>query len=105
MIENYRRYQRYSICSQAILIRRDGESPQRLTVQVITISQGGMGFYCSVPLEKAIPVSVELMCDLPEGLDVFEGRIASICPQDKDYFTGIAFSSEISYERFVGLIS
>jgi hypothetical protein len=105
MTENYRKYQRYSICAKAVLIRQGGISHERLTVQVNTISQGGMGFYTSVLLEKAAPVSVELVVDTPGGRDVFEGRIASICPQGNDYFTGIAFNKDISYDRFVGLIS
>lgn len=104
MTENYRRYKRYSICAKAVLTRKGEVSPERLTVQVNTISQGGMGFYTSVFLEKATPVSVELVVDSPGGQDVFEGRIASVCPQGNDYFTGIAFSSDISYDRFVGLI-
>ncbi len=104
MTENYRRYKRYSICAKAVLTRQGDGSPERLTVQVNTISQGGMGFYTNVRLEKATPVSVELVLDPPGGQDVFEGRIASICPQGNDYFTGVAFTSDISYDHFVGLI-
>ena len=101
---NYRKYKRYSICAKAVLIRQGGVSPERLTVQVNTISQGGMGFYTSVFLEKATAVSVELVVDSAGGPDVFEGRIASVSSQGNDYFTGIAFNNDISYDRFVGLI-
>jgi hypothetical protein len=104
MIKNYRRYQRYSICVRAVITRRDEGSPERLTAQVNTISQGGMGFYTSVLLEKATPVSVELMFDSPEGPDILEGKIASVCSQGNDYFTGIAFDTDISHDRFVELI-
>ncbi len=101
---NYRKYKRYSICAKAVLTKQGEESPERLTVQVNTISQGGMGFYTTVLLEKATPVSVELMVESPAGPNVLEGRIASICSQGDDYFTGIAFNNDISYDRFVGLI-
>ena len=104
MSRNYRKYQRYSICAKAVLIRRGGVSPERLTVQVNTISQGGMGFYTSEFLEKATPVSIELVVDSPGGPDVLEGRIASVSTQGNDYFTGIAFNNDISYERFIGLV-
>lgn len=104
MFENYRRYPRYSICTKAVLKRLIGGSPEKLTIWVNTISQGGMGFYTEVFLEKATPVSVELMVDSPEGSDVFEGRIASVSSQGKDYFTGIAFNEDISYDRFVGIV-
>lgn len=104
MIKNYRRYQRYSICAKAVLIRLIDGSPEKLTVRVNTISQGGMGFYSDIFLEKATPVSVELMVDSPEGPDILEGRIASVSSQGNDYFTGIAFNKDISYDRFVGII-
>jgi hypothetical protein len=87
-----------------VLITQGTSSPERLTVQVNTISQGGMGFYTSVFLEKATPVSVELVVESPGRSDVFQGRIASVSSQGNDYFTGIAFNTDISYDRFVGLI-
>jgi hypothetical protein len=104
VIKNYRRYQRYSICAKAVLIRLIDGSPEKLTVRVNTISQGGMGFYSDIFLEKATPVSVELMVDSPEGPDILEGIIASVSSQGNDYFTGIAFNKDISYDRFVGII-
>ena len=104
MFENYRRHQRYSICATAVLKRLIDGSPEELTITVNTISQGGMGFYTDVFLEKPTPVSVELMVESPEGPDVFEGRIASVSLQEKDYFTGIAFNEDISYDRFVGIV-
>jgi hypothetical protein len=100
MHENYRRYQRYSVSARALLTRRDTGSPERLTTQVITISQGGMGFYASTPLEKTTPVSIELLIGNP-GLEILDGKIASICSQGDNYFIGIAFDREIPYERFV----
>ena len=104
MHENFRRYQRYSIFAKATITRRDEESPERLAAQVITISQGGMGFYTDVLLEKATPVSVQLLLDTPEGMNVLDGRIASVQSQGDNYFTGIAFDREISYDRFVEFI-
>jgi len=104
VFENYRRYPRYSVCAKAVLRRLIDGSPEKLTVLVNTISQGGMGFYTDVFLEKATPVSIELMVDSPGGPDVFEGRIASVSPQGKDYFTGIAFNEDISYDSFVGIV-
>jgi len=104
MHENYRKYQRYSIFARATITRRDEESPERLAAQVITISQGGMGFYTDVLFEKATPVSVKLLIDAPEGMDVLEGKIASVNSQGDNYFTGIAFDREISYDRFVEFI-
>lgn len=103
MDSNYRKYQRYSICAKAVLTRQGELSPERLTVQVNTISQGGMGFYTGASLEISTLVSVELMVNSPGGPAVFKGRIASVCPQENDYFTGIAFDSDISYDHFVGL--
>ncbi len=104
MFENYRRYPRYSICAKAMLKRLIEGSPEKLIVWVNTISQGGMGFYTDVFLEKATPVSIELMIGTPEMTDVFEGRIASVSSQGKDYFTGIAFNKDISYERFADIV-
>ncbi len=103
VFENYRKYPRYSICAKAVLKRLIDGSPEKLIVTVNTISQGGMGFYTDVLLEKATLVSIELMVS-PERPDVFEGRIASVSPQGKDYFTGIAFTEDISYDSFVGIV-
>ena len=104
MYENYRRYQRYSVSASALLTRRDTHSPERLTTQVTTISQGGMGFYASTPLAKTTPVSIELLIGNP-GLEILDGKIASICSQGDNYFIGIAFDREIPYERFVEIFS
>jgi len=103
MYENYRRYQRYSVSAKALLTRRDTGSPERLTTQVITISQGGMGFYASAPLAKTTPVSIELMIGNP-GMGILDGKIASISSQGDNYFIGIAFDREIPYERFVEIV-
>ncbi len=107
MFENFRRYPRYSVCAVAIIKRRDAGSPEELDTRVTTISQGGMGFYSSVPMEKATPVLVELLFHAPEGItrkDVLEGKIASISAQGKDYYVGIAFDREISHDRFAEII-
>ncbi len=104
VFENYRRYPRYSICAKAVLKKLTEGPTEKLTVWVNTISQGGMGFYTDVLLEKATPVSIELVVDVSGGTDVFEGRIASVSSQGKDYFTGIAFKNDISYERFVDMV-
>ncbi|MFI5296347.1 MAG: PilZ domain-containing protein [Thermodesulfovibrionales bacterium] len=104
MIKKYRRFKRYSICAKAVLVRLIDGSPEKLTVRVNTISQGGMGFYTDVFLEKATAVSVELMVDSPGGPDIFEGSIASISSQGNDYFTGIAFNKNITYDRFIGIV-
>lgn len=87
-----------------MLVRLIDGSPEKLNVRVNTISQGGMGFYTDVFLEKATAVSVELMVDSPEGPDIFEGTIASVSSQGNDYFTGIAFNKNISYDRFIGIV-
>lgn len=91
----------------AVIKRRDAGSPEELDTRVTTISQGGMGFYSSVPMEKATPVFIELQFHASEGTmrkDVLEGKIASISAQGKDYYIGIAFEREISYDRFVEII-
>jgi hypothetical protein len=106
MFAMFRRYRRYSISAQAVIRRRDTGSPEGLTTQVNNISQGGMGVYTSVCMEKATPVLVELQFHSFEGIrkDVLEGRIASVSSQGNDYFVGIAFDREISYDRFVEII-
>ena len=108
MYKGFRRYPRYPISITAVLTIQDGGSPERLTTQVITISQGGMGVYANVVMKKASQVSVELLIHTSDGMtneDIFEGRIASVCSQEKDYFVGIAFNRAISYDRFVEIIS
>lgn len=107
MVENFRRYPRYSISAKAVIRRRDAGTPEGMTTQVTTISQGGIGFYTDVFMEKATPVSVELLFHVLEGKkdkDVLDGRIASICSQGSDFFVGIAFDKEISYDRFIEII-
>jgi hypothetical protein len=107
VFENYRRYKRFSVSAKAVIKRWSEGSPEGLNARVTTISQGGMGFYTDVLMEKATPVSVELfLCSL-EGMtknEMLQGRIASICTQGSDYFVGIAFDREISYDRFVEII-
>ena len=100
MYENYRRYQRYSISARALITPRDIGSPETLTTQVTTISQGGMGFYADVPLRKTTPVTVELLIGRP-GMEILEGKIASISLEGNNYFVGIAFDRDIPYERFI----
>ncbi|MDO9288227.1 MAG: PilZ domain-containing protein [Thermodesulfovibrionales bacterium] len=107
MYKGFRRYPRYPISTKAVITIQDGGSHERLTTQVITISQGGMGVYANVVMKKASQVSVELLIHTSDGMtneDIFEGRIASVCSQEKDYFVGIAFNRAISYDRFVEII-
>lgn len=81
-------------------------SLEGLTTQVNNISQGGMGVYTNVHIEKTTPVSVELLFDSHAGTgkDILVGRVASVSSHGKDFFVGIAFDSEISYDRFVAII-
>jgi hypothetical protein len=102
--KNYRRYPRFSILAKAVITRRDEGSPGRLTAMVNTISQGGMGFYTDVLLEKTTPVSVELQLNPAYAGNTLEGKIASICSQGKDYFVGIAFDRELPYDRLTELV-
>jgi len=107
MFENYRRYPRYSVSARVVVRRLDSLSPGGLDTQVTTISQGGMGFYTSVLMEKSTPVSVELLFHASDSAareDVFEGKVASICAQGKDYYIGIAFDEDISDDRFAEII-
>ena len=98
--ENYRRYHRYSVSAKALITRHDANSPKRLSTQVTTISQGGLGFYADILFEKATPVSVELLIS-DRDMEILEGRIASICSEGNNYFVGIAFNRDIPYEQFV----
>jgi c-di-GMP-binding flagellar brake protein YcgR len=107
MFENYRRYKRYSVSARALISVSNASSERRLTTQVRTISQGGMGFYSNIFLKINTPVSVELMVLSPREWDILqskiahlEGKIASISPQGDDFYVGIAFKSEIPYDRF-----
>jgi len=107
MYEKFRRYPRYQISTKAVLTSRNGGSSESLTSQVVTISQGGMGIYTNRHMEKATPVSVELLLHTHDGAattDAFEGRIASVCSHEEDYFVGIAFDREIAYDRFMDII-
>ena len=106
MFENYRRYQRYSVSARAVIRTPTVESQEGITTQVSTLSQGGAGFYTNVPMEKATPVSIEFLFGAFQGMekDVLVGRIASVCPQGKDYFVGVSFEREISYDRFMEII-
>jgi hypothetical protein len=104
LFDNYRKYQRHSICAKAFITRRDEGPSEKLTAQVITISQGGMGFYASESLEKSTPVLIELLTGTAGGTEFLEGQIASICPLENDYFVGISFAREISHDRFVEII-
>ena len=100
MHNDYRRYPRYSVNARALITRRDESSPEKLTTQINTISQGGIGFYSDTFLGKSTPVTVELLIDAAGRIEILEGKIASICTQEKDYFVGIAFDKAISEERF-----
>jgi len=106
MFENYRRYQRYSVSAKAVIRTLTLESQEGVTTEVNTISQGGAGFYTEVFMEKATPVSVEFLFGTFQGMekDLLLGRIASVCPQGKDYFVGVSFEREISYDRFMEII-
>ena len=100
MYKNYRRYPRYSVHARALITRRDESFPEKLNTQINTISQGGIGFYSNTFLGKSTPVTVELLIDAVGRIEILEGKIASICTQEKDYFVGIAFDKAISEDRF-----
>lgn len=107
MFENFRRWQRYSISAKVLIKRRDKGSPKGMIAQVTNISQGGMGFYTDVFMEEATPVSVEFLLyalDRMTKKDILEGKIASVCSLEDDYFVGVAFDREISYDRFAEII-
>ena len=103
MYNDYRRYPRYSVNARALITRRDESSPEKLTTQINTISQGGMGFYSNTFLGKSTPVTVELLVDAFGWIEIFEGKIASICSQEEDYFMGISFDEAISDDRFAAI--
>ncbi len=105
MHKEYRRYPRYSVNARALITRRDESSPERLTTQINTISQGGIGFYSNTFLGESTPVTVELLFDAAGRTEILEGRIASICTQEKDYFVGIAFDRAIPADRFAEIFS
>lgn len=107
MFESFRRWQRFSISTKALIRRRDKGAPKGLIGQVTTISQGGMGFYSDTLLEKATPVSIELLLQAVDGTrnEIIDGRIASVCTSGDDYFLGVAFDREIPHDKFFGLIS
>jgi hypothetical protein len=100
----YRRYPRYSVNARALITMRDESSPEKLTTQINTISQGGIGFYSNTFLGKSTPVTVELLSDAVDRIEILEGKIASICSQEKDYFVGIAFDEAISEDRFAEIL-
>jgi len=104
MFNHYRKYQRYSICAKAFITRQDESVSERLTTQVTTISQGGMGFYANESLEESTPVLIELLTSEDGGTEILEGKIVSSCSTGNDYFVGISFAREISYDRFVEII-
>ena len=103
MHNDYRRYPRYSVNVKALITRRDESSPEKLTTQINTISQGGIGFYSNTFLGKFTPVTVELVIDAVGRIEILEGKIVSICSQEKDYFVGISFDKAISDDRFAAI--
>ncbi len=107
VFESFRRWQRFSISTKALIKRRDEGSPKGLIGHVTTISQGGMGFYTEILLEKDTPVSVELLFQALDGTrqDAMDGKIASVCKNGEDYFLGIAFDKEIPHDQFFGIIN
>ena len=104
MYKEYRRYPRYSVNARALITRQDKSSPEKLTTHINTISKGGIGFYSNTFVGKSTPVTVELLIDAVGRTELLEGRIASICLQDKDYFVGIAFDKAISDDRFAAIL-
>lgn len=103
MKNDYRRYPRYSVSARALITRWDESPPEKITTQINTISQGGIGFYSNTFLGKSTPVTVELQIDAAGRIEILEGRIASICSQGKDYFVGISFDKAISEDRFAAI--
>lgn len=104
VLNNYRRYPRYSVNARALITRRDESSPEKLTAQINTISRGGIGFYSNIFLEISIPVTVELLIDAGGRIEILEGKIVSICSQENDYFVGISFDTAISEDRFAEIL-
>ena len=104
MYNDYRRYPRFSVNAKALITRRDESSPEKLSAQINTISQGGIGFYSDKFLGKSTPVTVELLVDAVGRTEIIEGKIASICSQEKDYFVGISFDKAISDDRFAAIL-
>jgi hypothetical protein len=111
MFENYRRYKRYSVSARALIDISHNNSKRRLTTQVNTISQGGMGFYSNALLKISTPVSVDLLILPPGEMDILQsklahlkGKIASISSQGENYYVGISFDMEIPYENFSAII-
>jgi hypothetical protein len=102
--KDYRRYPRYSVSARALITRRDESPSEKLTTQINTISQGGIGFYSNTFLGKSTPVTVELLINAVGRIEILEGRIASICSQENDYFVGIAFDKAISEDRFAEIL-
>ena len=103
MHNGYRRYPRYSVNVRALITRLDESPPEKLTAQISTISQGGIGFYSNTFLGRSTPVAVELFIDAVGRIGILEGKIASICSQGKDYFVGISFDKTISDDCFAAI--
>jgi len=108
MAEGYRKYHRYQIFGAALLIPRCTMKTKPIASRVNNISQGGMGLYTKIPLEMDTEVCVELSF-LDAGdrgeKSVVNGKVASLAENDEQYFVGISFDTEISYDRFMKMIS
>jgi hypothetical protein len=98
MVKDNRRYPRYALSARAVITGRQRNSAGRLATQVTNISLGGVGLYSDIFWEETTPVTVEFLSG-NSGKDIFDGRIASVSLEGDNYFMGVSFDREISYDR------
>ncbi len=102
MFRTQRRYYRHPLLAKAIVTTKGSEQSKRLTTQVNTISQGGMGVYTNTPLEKFTSVSVELSLDNLENKGKecpLVGLVVSISKPNNLYLMGVCFDELLSSEQ------
>jgi len=108
MAEGFRRYHRYQIIGEAVIIPRRESGLKPISSQVNNISQGGIGIYTDVPLEMSSEVRVKLLF-LEDNLrgeeNLLNGRVAFLSKNDDQYFLGISFDHAITYELFMKMIN
>lgn len=108
VMQGYRKYQRYQVSGNAVVIPRFKRGEQPIASRVNNISQGGIGVYTDVPLEKSTKVRIKFsfLGDPETGEEsIIDGKVASLSENDHEYFLGIAFDQDISYDRFMKMIN
>jgi hypothetical protein len=96
------RASRHALLDAQIYVKKLASSAPATVCQVDNISQGGMGFYCPVQIDRQAPFTVSVQISEPPGAMLITGTVHYLSKKGDAYYYGMEY--ELVPMEFVRLL-